>query len=223
MCFSISASFSAAFLLCTLGALSIYKFSSRSTIFFAAFPLLFGIQQFFEGIVWLSLLYPAYASLQKLGVYSFLFFASIIWPIWVPLSLLMLEPHKIRRTLLFFLTSCGIIMAFFLLYKLFINGAQAYRDAHHIVYEIQTDIVWPLSLAYLIPTLLPFFISSLHAMPFFGLVLLISYGVTHYWWHAYSISVWCFFAALISGMVIVILQFLQDHHLNQHTTKHHPH
>ena len=54
MCFSATASFVAGSTLAAIGATTIRMTSRRAEIPFAMIPLLFGVQQLTEGMIWLS-------------------------------------------------------------------------------------------------------------------------------------------------------------------------
>ena len=54
MCFSAATSFTAGTLLSVLGAVSLRHAQTRFEIPFAAIPLLFGMQQISEGVVWVA-------------------------------------------------------------------------------------------------------------------------------------------------------------------------
>jgi hypothetical protein len=59
-------------------------------LLFAAFPALFGVQQLFEGWLWLSLAEgPEEAS--RLPAMSFLFFAYLLWLAVTPLAAFLVE------------------------------------------------------------------------------------------------------------------------------------
>lgn len=55
MCFSAGASFGASAILVVIGVASLRKVQTRAHLPFAAIPLLFGIKQAFEGVLWLML------------------------------------------------------------------------------------------------------------------------------------------------------------------------
>jgi heme/copper-type cytochrome/quinol oxidase subunit 4 len=99
MCFSAPASFIASGGLTLLGGASLVVAKKEDKIL-ALIPLLFGAQQFFEGIQWL---YLNTGSSSTLATYIFLVFAYIIWPIYVPACVLILdkEKRKIMRSFLF--------------------------------------------------------------------------------------------------------------------------
>jgi len=71
MCFSATASFVAGTSLSAIGVATIRKAERRSELPFAMIPLLFGIQQLVEGIIWLTFRYDAPVLKQTMTyVYS---------------------------------------------------------------------------------------------------------------------------------------------------------
>ena len=97
MCFSVTASFVAGTVLSATGAVTIKKAKTKSEIPFATIPLLFGVQQFVEGAVWLSFQYSA-QIFNQMATYAYLGFAYVLWPIFVPLSVGLLETDPRRKT-----------------------------------------------------------------------------------------------------------------------------
>lgn len=80
MCFSATASFTSAAVLLTVGAGTLSLNQEKENRMFAAIPILFGIQQASEGVVWLTIGQVASADLLKWAVITFLAFALVIWP-----------------------------------------------------------------------------------------------------------------------------------------------
>ncbi len=100
MCFSTTASFAAATVLGGIGILSLKKTTHRTQIPFAAIPLVFGTQQLFEGFVWLGLLHQIPQNYYLIAVNAFLFFAMVVWPLWVPISMTLIEKNEKKKRLL---------------------------------------------------------------------------------------------------------------------------
>lgn len=94
MCFSASASFIAGASLSVVGGLTIKKAKKKSEIPFVSIPLLFGIQQTIEGIVWLSFNSPL---LNTITTYSYIMFSHVLWPIFVPFSLFFIEQNHFQK------------------------------------------------------------------------------------------------------------------------------
>ena len=98
MCFSAGASFGAGVVLSVIGIASLKKVQTPSQIVFASVPLIFSVQQITEGFLWLALSNPAFAFLQQFTTYTFLFFAQVVWPMWVPLAIFLLEKEDKSET-----------------------------------------------------------------------------------------------------------------------------
>src|SRR6478735_5488520 len=118
MCFSAGASFGAGIILSVIGVASIKKVQTSSQIIFACIPLIFAVQQITEGFVWLSLSNSAYASSQQVATYNFLFFAQVVWPIWVPFAIFKLEPKERRRRAEIILVIIGVLVSLYFAYCL---------------------------------------------------------------------------------------------------------
>jgi hypothetical protein len=91
MCFSATASFSSSVVIGAMGIYSIKSVTHTHQKYLAAIPLLFAVQQFSEGFVWLTLNHELDLKYQDFFTQSFLSFAWIIWPILVPFALYKFE------------------------------------------------------------------------------------------------------------------------------------
>jgi hypothetical protein len=207
MCFSAGASFGAGVILSVVGVASIKKAKSPSQLSFASIPVLFALQQITEGFLWLSLTNPDYASLQQVTTNIFLFFAQVLWPVWVPFSILILEPKGKRKRLLIILTGIGGLVSVYLAYCLWAFPVEASILGYHIAYEQHYPAALALycGLLYIIATIAPPFLSRIRLMWMLGTTIFISYIITTVFYSDYIVSVWCFFAAVISMAVYVIL------------------
>ncbi|MFZ1026703.1 MAG: hypothetical protein WAN66_10840, partial [Limnoraphis robusta] len=79
MCFSASVSFTAAATLSILGIATLRQTPSKQELLLSLFPVLFAIQQGFEGWVWLSLKSDAFLWINESATYGFLLFATALW------------------------------------------------------------------------------------------------------------------------------------------------
>ena len=107
MCFSATASFSAGALLIGIGALTLKSAKHRRELPFAAIPLLFAIQQLSEGVIWLTFRYEA-PLLNAVMTHLYSFFSHVLWPIYVPVAVLLIEPPGRRRQVLLTFVAAGI-------------------------------------------------------------------------------------------------------------------
>ena len=211
MCFSAGASFTAGVLLTFTGAETLRKVHKPSQIGFASIPIFFGFQQFAEGVLWLTINKPQFAGLQAVTTAIFLIMAQILWPILVPLSVLLMEKHKIRKRILIFLLAVGAAVASYSVYSLIFFHTQAEVSFLHIAYI--SDYKDPFRLIamalYLIATLAPFFVSSIKNTHILGIIIGISFIISAVFFEKYLISVWCFFAAVVS---FIVFYTIRDEH-----------
>lgn len=203
MCFSATASFSAAIVLTTIGVVSITKTKHKSQLLFASIPFIFGVQQFAEGILWLTIPQGNYYVLQKLATYIYLFFAHILWPLYVPIAIIALQKSESRTIIQKFLVIVGITISFYLAYCLAMYDVTARIENQHINYKLDySDLVsnfW--IFLYASATIISPFFSKIKRMWILGFTILISYLLTNYFYENYILSVWCFFSSIISIMV----------------------
>ncbi|ULQ54681.1 DUF6629 family protein [Flavihumibacter fluvii] len=207
MCFSATASFGAGIVLSTIGVASLKKVTQPTQKFFASIPLLFALQQISEGFLWLSLTNPKYAGLQAFTTYTFLFFAQVIWPTLVPLSTWLLEKKSQQKQIQKILLAIGIIVSLYLAYCLLSYPVSASIEGYHIAYQQN----YPATLynygavLYILATIAPTLFSSLTRMWWLGAAILVSYIITKIYYTDYFISVWCFFASVISIAVYIVI------------------
>ena len=81
MCFSTAASFGASAILSVAGVAAVTQAQTKAQRLFAAIPFIFSIQQFFEGLLWLSIKNPDFVTDRSVPAYFFLFFALVLWPV----------------------------------------------------------------------------------------------------------------------------------------------
>jgi len=217
MCFSPTASFSAGVALSAIGILSLRRVEKPRQIMFASIPFVFALQQITEGVLWLSLTDSSLAYLKDVSMYLFMVFAQIIWPIWVPLSILLLEDKRLRQKLLFVFTGIGLVVSMYLTYCLMAFPLNATIADHHIQYQLDYPmgiISKGVTLYFLAIIFTPFF-SGINKMWLVGLLVLTSFSIAKIFYVNYVISVWCFFAAIISLVVLYMMPRITAHHLDK--------
>ena len=212
MCFSASASFGVSAVLLAGSVVAIKKTEKPQQVPFAAIPLIFSAQQFTEGVLWLSLTNESWQYLQETFTYVFLFFAESLWPIWVPLSVWLLEKIPKRKKIIFSILLLGVGISGLLAYNLFTSKVVATVSDFHISYhhDIQHPILKYISVVYFTATVLPPLLSSVKRMMWVGVLILMSYVITKVFFEEFVISVWCFFAACISIVILYIIMSFQS-------------
>jgi hypothetical protein len=211
MCFSAEASFGAGFILLGIGIISIYKAASIPQKVLACIPLLFSIQQFNEGILWLTFTGHASIRWQQITTHLFLLFAQVIWPVLLPISILLIEKDNLRKKILRVTSGIGILLGAYFLYCLFTLDITASVSHHHIRYDFAYPYskTWYSGIPYLIPAILSPLISSNKKMQLIGIGILATYLISRFFYGEYIISVWCYFAAFISVLVLWLIMDLR--------------
>ncbi|MDO9257250.1 MAG: hypothetical protein Q7U54_17150 [Bacteroidales bacterium] len=207
MCFSATASFAGGVIISVIGVAVVTKVHKPSQLLFTSIPLFFGLQQFTEGVLWLTIPNPDYAALQKIATYIFLVMADVLWPTLIPLAVLMMESNARKRKIIRLLLLAGLSVSIYYTCCLLFLNVTPQINGYHIMYnsDFPKLIAIPVFILYLIATLTPLFISSIERTHMMGILMFFSCLVTAIFFTQYLTSVWCFFAALISGVIYWIL------------------
>lgn len=195
MCFSATASFVAGSTLSAVGVVTIKNARQKTELPFASIPLLFGIQQITEGVIWLSFS-PSLLNVVMTYIYSM--FSHVLWPIFVPISILLLEKDVARKKILYMFSGIGLAVGIFLLYFIVTDGITSQIVNNSIAYY-SPHLYLPLVLTlYVLATCISFFISSHKIINIIGTIMLSSFIIAGWFFSQTFISVWCFFAAILS-------------------------
>jgi len=198
MCFSAAASFAAGGTLSVVGGLTIAKVRKKSELSFASIPLLFGIQQAIEGAVWVSFGSPI---LNTIATYAYSMFSHVLWPIFIPFSVLMIETDPIRKKILRLFSFMGLAVGLYLLYFILVDPVTAHVVNNSIAYHSPHLYVYLIMALYLVTTCGSCLVSSHKIINIFGVVLFISFAIAAWFFTETFFSVWCFFAAILSIIV----------------------
>lgn len=199
MCFSASASFIAGTALSILGVATLRATRRKAEIPFAAIPLIFGTQQIVEGVLWLSFSFGA-PQLNVAMTYLFSIFSHVLWPIFVPFSISLLETVPWRRKMIWGFQAVGLLVGSYLLYMLIDLPVTAVAAAN-IVYISPHFYNGPVMLLYVAATCISCTFSSVATIRIFGALALILFLVAYGFFTVALFSVWCFFAAILSSII----------------------
>lgn len=205
MCFSATASFSAGALLSGLGTLTLKSARRPHELPFAAIPLLFAIQQLSEGVIWLTFRYEA-PLLNAVMTHVYSFFSHVLWPVYVPVAVLLIEPPGWRQQALLAFVAAGVAVGAYLLYFLVAFPVVSRPTGQHIEYVSPHFFAAVAMTLYLLSTTVSLLLSTHRTVKVFGVLALWSFASAYWFYTTWFISVWCFFAALLS--MVVYLHFL---------------
>lgn len=176
----------------------------------AAFPVAFGVQQLAEGAVWLALQGPDPAAVRAPAL-AFLFFSHGFWLFWVPFSVALIEPDRLRRGLFAIGSALGLGLAALMYVSIFAEGGLTVQVVKHSVdYGVKLasdgivsrDLVHGLYAAVILGPLLG---TSNARVRTFGALIAASMGFALLVFLYAFASVWCFMAALLSVYVVRIV------------------
>ena len=173
----------------------------KAEIPFAAIPLLFGMQQIVEGVLWLSFSYDA-PQLNVAMTYLFSIFSHVLWPMFVPFSIGLLEIVPWRRKVLWGFQAVGLFVGLYLLYTIVEYPVTAVM-ATNIVYVSPHFYKIPVMLLYVVATCVSCFFSSVATVRLFGVLALFLFVLANWIFSVALFSVWCFFAAVLSSIIYV--------------------
>jgi hypothetical protein len=139
----------------------------------------------------------------------FSLFSQVVWPVYIPTSVLLLEVVPWRRKALVGLSFAGIAASVFLLYYLVQRPVVSVIEGHHIKYIFPHFHTFSASGLYLMGACVAPLVSSHRYVRLFGMGATVSLGITYVFYGVWFISVWCFFAALLSALVL--LHFRRKH------------
>jgi hypothetical protein len=209
MCFSATASLTAGIGLLAIGAVTANRVRRRAELPFALIPSLFGVQQLIEGALWLT--FPDTAPLANTVLtYLYSFFSHVLWPIYVPIAVLLLEPVAWRRKLLMVIAAAGAAVGLYLLYFLIREPIVSEVVGGHISYQSPHFYIVAVMVLYVLATCVSSFVSSCKTIRWFGAATFVALLTAAAFYNFWFISVWCFFAAVLS--LIVLVHFSHEPH-----------
>ncbi|KAB2943564.1 MAG: hypothetical protein K8F92_08650 [Hyphomicrobium sp.] len=212
MCFSAEASFTAAAVLVPAGAVTIYRAyrTNRQYLPIAALPLLFGLQQLFEGLVWTGNALSSDSMVERYSM-AYMFFSWLAWPVWVPFSTYFLEPCRRRYIYMIFAILGGMLGAMqylpyfahegWLVTK-FLPYAISYQGTVLFDFIMQRDLTYAI---YLFVVIAPLLTSSNRRAQMFGVLISMVATTTYLFFQFAYISVFCFGGALMSLYIVYMV------------------
>lgn len=212
MCFSAVASFTAAALLLPAGvfASKIAWAKTPRLIPLAAIPIGFSIQQSFEGLVWLSL---DNADIVRIGTLGFFLFSHCIWPAWPSLAIWVQEDRPWARKILIAMLLFGCLFGLSLYGPFWLYPEWLTIGVSHGSIQYQTQLLYDrifprdvTRLIYLLMVVGPTCLSALLQLRVLGGLVALSMIVTYLFFNYAFVSVWCFFAAVLSLYLIYVLR-----------------
>ncbi len=202
MCFSATASFTAGAALLIVGTATARRARTSAELPFALIPALFGVQQLMEGALWLT--FPDKAPLLNVVLtYAYSVFSHVFWPIYVPVAVMLIEGTRWRRNAAMGIAVASGAAGLYLLYALMTQPIVARVVGHHISYLSPHFYGVVVMALYLLGTCISPLFSTHRMVRAFGVAASISFVAAYVFFELWFISVWCFLAAVMSGIVLL--------------------
>lgn len=201
MCFSAEASFIASSALAIVAISAIRKVSDSKDIFIAFIPLIFALQQFTEGWLWITLESEEMPLAQFWLANLYGVFIGVIWPFYAPFAIYKGEVDGKTRKVVTSMILVGLGLAVYTIIGLLGEPVVAHivNDSIRYVHDVEGQ-QFVLTM-YLFATCVPFILSSDRYLNITGVVITFGFFVAFFAYRETFASVWCFFAAVSSAMI----------------------
>ena len=208
MCFSAEASFIVSGTLSIIGIAAIRRVSFRKDYFVACIPLIFSLQQLTEGLLWVVLQNPELALAQNsnwlAGLYGI--FIGVIWPAYAPFAIYREETDSQTKRVVASMLLVGVGLAAYTIIGMVHAPIVASIINHSIHYAHQVEGQQFVLAMYLFATCAPFILSSRKLLNLTGTIITIGFFVAFFVYQQTFASVWCFFAAIASGLIYFFIR-----------------
>jgi hypothetical protein len=207
MCYSAGASFGVSAILLPAGAYCVWSAvrKNKALLGLAIIPCVFSAQQFCEGMVWRGIDQNNLDG-ARVAAFFFLYFALSFWPFWIPFCAFLTESRVRKKRLLACFAVLGLVGGLALFLPLLVSPETLTLQVrgHSIFYDITQSaafrvmpaLCWLALYVGIVGT--PLLIAPSRGFTFLGIALVVAALVSQvFYWYA-VISVWCFFAALLS-------------------------
>src|SRR3990167_6694401 len=212
MCFSAPVSFTATAALTLSGIIGTY-FAIKNNKRFLILNMMaffYALQQFSEGMIWI---HSPFLTTRFWGM-LFLFLAFFVYPWFAGLSAYMISRQAHVKKKILWMMIAGFIFGAWCFSNVLLTPDLGLDQCRlHIFYNVHImggfKINGPLMQFILIPiyvflTSAPFFICDKHYSSIVGWAILISSLLCWFIYFEYFISVWCFYAAVISCCITLL-------------------
>lgn len=213
MCFSATASFTSAAILMPAGLYCLKRADKvdKSYWAFAMLPFLFGLQQLVEGGVWLSINAGKEEVTHVLAL-GFLFFSHFLWLSWIPYTAYLTESSPRLRQSFLLIAMFGLLFGAVMFVPMLFNTELLTVSVvrHSIDYKLRIISDGYVSQqfitgVYMMVIFVPLLLSSDRFHRVFGVLVTLSSVVTWIFFDWVYLSVWCFFASLVTLYIFFMI------------------
>jgi len=207
VCFAPEADAVVGGLIVAVGVDALRHVRARKQIPLAALPVLFGLHQLSEALVWWGLEGHVPDSLERVAKWFWFLFAFVALPVLLPVAVDLVERSKTRRRVITAFACLGLAVAAALAIGIFGGPIRAEVEGHHVAYEV--DAVSRgglLTLLYVVATCGALLACSYREIAAIGVLNLVAVPILMWLTVSGFVSLWCFWAAIVSIVIALHLR-----------------
>ena len=199
MCFSPEADLAVGTIALAVGVDALRHVHNSRQIPFAALPLLLGLHQLTEAFVWWGLQGHVAHSVERAALWVYLLFALAALPPYLTVAVGLVERSPVRRKIIWVYTAVAVAVGAVLAGAMLGGHIGATIDGHHIAYDVDSlHYGGRLTAVYVVATCGALLASSYRDLELLGALNLVAVPVLAYLTMNGLISLWCFWAAIVS-------------------------
>lgn len=206
MCFSPQADLVGGIAVTAIGIDALRHVAHRAELALGALPVLFGVHQLVETLVWWHLQGHVGEAVGTVATWAYLVIALVVLPPYVPLAIRAVEPTPARRALIVPFVLIGGAVAATLLVAMVRHGVSASVDTRHLVYHVVVPYPVVLVPAYVVATCGSLLASGYRHTVLFGAVNLPVVAALAVAERNGLASLWCAWAAVTSLIIAAHLR-----------------
>jgi hypothetical protein len=212
VCFSPQADIVGGLAICVIGVDAVRHVRRRREVLMLAWlPLLLGVHQLIEAIVWLWLQGHVPGGIGHVALWAYLLIALVLLPVFVPVAVTMLEPTRRRKLMMAPFVSIGAVIAVVLLAAM-IRGPVGVRLApYHLSYSLRLSYGLLIVAGYVVAVCGSLLVSGYRNVAIFGIVNLVAVIVIARLTVSGFASVWCGWAAVSSAAITLHCRLAGPH------------
>jgi hypothetical protein len=212
MCFSPQSDLAAGVVITAIGVDACLHIRDRKDkALLATLPILFGLHQIDESLVWFGLRNDIPAGIGRAAMWIYLVVALLVLPVFVPAAVLLLEPNGRRKRLIAPFLALGVAVSTLLLVTMLVNPVTVSEQHLHLAYSIGLPAGVLVVGLYVLATCGSVLLSSYKHVVLFGVVNLIAVAVLARLTADGFASLWCLYAAVTSAAIALHIRYASSY------------
>lgn len=212
MCFSPQADIVGGVIVCAIGVDAVrHVHQRRELVALAWIPVLLGVHQLIEALVWLSLQGHVPRGIGQVALWAYLLIAFVVLPVFIPLAVIALEPTKQRMWLMAPFAGIGAVVALTLLAAMVRGPVGVKLEPYHLSYSVRLSDGFLIVALYVVAVCAPLLLSGYRHVAIFGVVNLVAVIIIARLTVSGFASVWCGWAAVSAGAITLHCRFAKPH------------